>query len=84
MDNIQERIRRYRGRPNVKCIHCAMITHLVEVAGYARQRLLLHRMNFATVVPLDTDALAAAVIVAFHNVYACYRCGKSSQYLAGI
>ena len=42
-----------------------MITHL-EVARYARQRLLLRRINFATVVPsLNTNALAAAALVAF-------------------
>ena len=28
---MQEHIRRYRGRPDVKCIHCAMITHLEGV-----------------------------------------------------
>ena len=64
--------------PDVKCIHCAMITHLEEVAGYAR-RLLLRRINFVTVVPsLNTNALAAAALVAFHDVYARYRRGKSS------
>ena len=31
--SIQEHIRRYRERPIVKCIHCAMIPHLEEVAG---------------------------------------------------
>ena len=44
-DNIQEHIRRYRGRPDIKCIHCAMITHLEEVVGYAHQRLLLQRLK---------------------------------------
>ena len=73
-DNIQERIRRCRGRPDVKCIHCARIAHLEEVARYARQRLLLRRINCATVVPsLNTNALAAAALLACHDVYARYR-----------
>ena len=51
-----------------------MITHLDKVAHYARQRLLLRRINFATIVPsLNTNALAAASLVAFHDVNAHYR-----------
>ena len=33
MDYIQERIWRYRGRPDVNCIQCAMITHFPRSCG---------------------------------------------------
>ena len=56
-----------------------MSTHLEDVAGYARQPLLLRHINFTTIVPsLNMDTLAAAVLVAFHDVYVRYRRGKSS------
>ena len=60
-----------------------MIT-LKEVAGYARNPLLLRCITFAFVVPfLNLSTLTAANLVAFHNVYKCYRRGKSSQYPVG-